>query len=158
MPGRNTLYFYICTGRDPSADEHVPLKRHFHLAVLLLLSIAFQAFAAVRIFIFKRKFRAPRIASALIENSWTKPTILMDLTTSLFIIFVFVSMFALVHIINFTPVQEFNCYPAYLYEYTLRMLMPQIFSFTVVLLHYYRNPNLRSTMKIEVLEFIAAKF
>jgi hypothetical protein len=30
LPGRNTLYFYICSGKDPTADEDTPTKSGAH--------------------------------------------------------------------------------------------------------------------------------
>ena len=75
---------------------------------------------------------------------------LTDFTTSAAICIVFVSMLSLVHVINFTPVQEFNCFPSYLYEYALRMFGPHILSFTIVALHYYRNGTMRAYIVREV--------
>ena len=155
-PGREVLYFYICTGRNPKLDEHIPLKRHFHMAVIVLISVIFQVFASIRVFFFKQKLRPSTATPAVLFQCSLNSGILMDLTTSAAIILLFMLMLALIHIINFTPAHELNCFPNYLYEYTLRMLVPEIFSLAVVFFHYYRHPSLRSTLKMELRDFISS--
>ena len=149
-PGREILYYYICTGRNPVADDHIPLKRHFHMAFIVLISAIFQVAASIRVFFFKRKLKTPSLTPAQMFQCSLNSGILMDLTTSAAIILIFFFMLSLIHIINFTPAQDFNCFPNYLYEYTLRMMIPEMFSFAVVFLHYYRHPSLRSTIRIEL--------
>ena len=150
MPGRSTLYFYICSGRSPLKDQDIPAKVGLAQQLLTVVSILLHIYVLIKIHLYNKKvtitqtFRSTFAKMSIFKNS------LSDLTTcfcttilgSVVVIFTWKA--------NQVPVKDFNCYPNYLYEYFFRMMWPIIFGFTLVLLYYFRNEKLRSTIAAEL--------
>ena len=55
MPGRYTLYFYICTGKNPLPFEKIPLKSGLHLQILSLVMFLSHIFVSLKTYNYKQK-------------------------------------------------------------------------------------------------------
>ena len=154
MPGRNTLYYYICTGKDPLDDEHIAPKTGFTQQIVTVLSIFLHIFVLIKILLYKRKVEPKPVSLGMFRNTFSIKSIfnnsLSDLTTciSITILCSVVVIFTLKA--NEIPIKDFNCYPNYLFEYFFRMIWPIVFGYFLVCLFYYRNPNLRVTLMNEL--------
>jgi heme/copper-type cytochrome/quinol oxidase subunit 2 len=143
IPGRNTLYFYICSGKNPVLDQDIPVKGNTHLKVLLLFTVVVHAVLILKIRHFKK--RAP-VSQPTNSIRLDKKLELVNFTINACLIFLCVTAFLLIDKLNQLKVIEFNCYPNYLYEYTWRFVCPHVFGITMILLHFYKHPNLRQAL------------
>jgi hypothetical protein len=146
LPGRNSIYFYICTGKFISTEEAA--KKWHHVSLLSLSAIVIQILISLRILLFKRKNRIdPNITENL--KLYEKST-MFDLTTMLCNVVVASLAIFLTWKVNSTPPKELNSFPNYLMEYFFRLVGPTFFSLALVVLHYCRNPKIMSALLTEL--------
>jgi len=154
MPGRNSVYYYICSGKNPLADQHIPAKVGVQQQGLSLLTILIHFVVLIKIRLYKKK-TAPVEKSSNFPKKLTifrsiEIDSLSDLTTCICTVVVCSVAVILTWKANQLRIQDFNCFPNYLYEYFLRMAWPNMFGLTMVFLYFYRNPKLRSTVQLEI--------
>ena len=145
-PGRNTVYYYICSGKNPAQDQNIPLKNHSYMIALFAVTGLLHVVIALWIYFYKRKTKLDHLdlADSILKN---KPSVtLSDLAINACLVTVAFAMLFIIYELNTIKVKDLNCYPNYLFEYFFRMAMPHIFSLAVVLMYYYRHPKLRSTL------------
>jgi hypothetical protein len=144
MPGRNTLYFYICSGKNPLQDQDIPIKNPNIRTFLLLFTILCHVIIILRIHFYKRKTLAEAGGQAQLPD---KKLNLADLTANAILTFLMFLIFLLVVQVNLIAVKDFNCYPSYFFEYLLRMVCPNVLGLAMVLVYLYRHPKLRSDLR-----------
>ena len=154
MPGRNTPYFYICSGRSPLKDQDIPSKIGFVQQMITVVSIVLHIFILVKIHLYNKKVTITQT----VRNTFTKMSIfnnsLSDLTTCFCSAVLCSGIAILTWTANQIPVKDFNCYPNYLYEYFFRMMWPAILGFMISFLYYYRNEKMRSMIVAELISAI----
>jgi hypothetical protein len=155
LPGRNSLYFYLCSGKDPSADLDIPAKSGCHLQALTALTIIIHVVVFVKIYCYNKKISPVPVTVIKRLNILSSLEIdsLSDITSCICSAISFSPAIVLTWKANQIPIQDFNLYPNYLYEYFMRMASPNLFGIALVYLHYHRNPKLRSTLKNELKNF-----
>jgi hypothetical protein len=150
MPGRSTLYFYICSGKSPLRDEDIPPKVGLTQQLVTIVSILLHIYILVKIHLYSKKVTV----SQSFRISFTKMSIfnnsLSDLTTCFVTVVLGLVVVIFTWQANQIPVKNFNCYPNYLFEYFLRMVGPNIFWITLVSLYYFRNDKLRHSITSEL--------
>ena len=150
MPGRSTVYFYICSGRSPLKDQDIPPKVGSTQQLVTIVSILIHIYILVKIHLYRKKVTITQS----FKTSFTRLSIsnnsLSDLTTNFCTVFLCTVVVILTWKNNQIPVKDFNCYPNYLYEYFFRMAWPIIFGISMVLLYYFRNEKLRSSILAEL--------
>jgi hypothetical protein len=144
LPGRRTLYFYICSGRNPSLDQNIPLKNFTYIIVLFLIIVILYIFIGVRIYLYKRGCAEIEAKEKNMKEN------LADFAANAAIVLMVLINVLLSYKINTIEIKDFNCYPNYLYEYFYRMISPNIFVFIVVLLHFFRHPKLTSVLRTKL--------
>jgi hypothetical protein len=55
LPGRNSLYFYVCSGKNPLRDQDVPIKNPYFSTTLILFTFLCHVTVILKIRIYKRK-------------------------------------------------------------------------------------------------------
>ena len=161
-PGRNYLYYYICSGQNPISDQQKTLKTDFVGQLVTGFSIVIHVFIYIKIKLYKKKIKSTgfNIANAQSLKKKVNDFIsvetdsLTDITTSIFSALILSLCVFMVIKSNKIPLQEFNCFPNYLYEYFFRLVWPYLMVLAIVLLHYYHNPMLRETIKREYLNVV----
>jgi len=162
MPGRNYLNFYICSGQNPFTEQQKAFKAGFMGQLIAGFSIVVHIFVFVKISLYKKKIK---VTGFNIENAQSlkkkiddfrsiETDSLTDITTSICSAAILSISAFMAIMANNTSLQDFNCFPGYLYEYFFRMVWPNLLTSIFVLLYYYRNPMLRTTVKREYLNFI----
>jgi hypothetical protein len=144
MPGRNTLYVYICSGKNPLQDQGIPIKNQTFRTILILFTILCHAIVILRIHIYKGKILADAGGQVQVQD---KKLNLADLIANAFLTILVSLIFLLIIQINSIPVKDFNCYPNYYFEYLLRMGCPNMLALAMILLYFYRNPKLWSDLR-----------
>ena len=151
MPGRNTAYFYICSGKNPLKDKDIPVKIGLVLQLVTIISILLHIYMLVKIHLYSKKvtitqtFRDTFSKMSIFNNS------LSDLTTCFCSAVLCAGVFIFTRMANEVPVKDFNCYPNYLYEYFFRMMWPNIFAFMMAFIYYFRNKKMRSMISAELM-------
>jgi hypothetical protein len=153
MPGRYTLYYYICTGKSSLADENIPLKSGLHMQTLSLVVFLSHLVVSIKLYYYRRRIVPKPVQQIRPVYSIEKES-LPDLTTSVTIVLLSSIITVMIWKMNQIKMAHFNCYPNYLYEYFFRMIGPNVFSSTLVALHFHRNPRFRSTVKNEMINFL----
>jgi hypothetical protein len=144
MPGRNTLYVYICSGKNPLQDQDTPIKNQNVRTFLILFTILCHAIIILRICVYKQKTLAEAGGQAQVQDQKLN---LSDLTANAFLIFIIFLVFLLIIRVNLTAVKDLNYYPNYYFEYLLRMVCPNILALAMVISFFYQNPKLRSDLR-----------
>ena len=157
MSGRYTIYYYICTGKNPLPDENIPIKSGLHLQILSLIVLLLHILVSLRTYFYKQKIE-PKPKQQIRPLYSTEKDSLSDLTTSVGIVLASSFVTIIIWKMNQIKMTDFNCYPNYLYEYFFRMIAPNLFSSIVVLLHFKRNPKFRATIKNEYINFFHSYF
>ena len=154
MPGRRSVYFYICSGKNPSFDQHIPHKISLQQQLQSFSTILIHFVILLKIRFYKRKLmpleNSAGLPNKLITFKNVEKDSLSDLTTSICIVIVASVAIVLTVKVNQIPIKDFNCYPNYFYEYFFRMVWPNLFGLTFVLFYFYRNAKLRSTIQLEI--------
>ena len=149
LPGKDQIYFNICTGTDPTVGANQTSDRKgFHLTVISLVMVLSHLLVALKIFLYKRK--AVNDVNPNGANNFFAKTTLTDLTTNVVPVLASSVVIFLIWMLNTIPPMELNLYPNYLYEYFFRLISPHVFSLTLVLLHYCRHPSLTRTLIAEL--------
>ena len=153
---KKILFYYICVGKVLDVDQNSPTEGG---PTLFPSSFAFTAFAhfviLFRIAVYNKKSNIINLNSTNLINSnnFSSQIVkesLSDLTTTVCTGIIYSCTTILTYFINKIPLKEFNCFPAYLYEYFLRLIWPITFIASLVILHYYRNGKLRTTLQMEL--------
>jgi len=147
--GRYTLYYYLCSGKNPLPDHDLPLKSVRDLQAISLLTFILHVVIPLRIYVFKRKV-SPANPTTSTSNATISKESLTDLVSSLVVAILFSSSSLVFTRANKIPVADFNCYPNYLLEYYIRMIWPSIFGLAAVVLIYHRNRKLLNAVKSEL--------
>ncbi len=146
LPGRYTIYFYVCTGKYISSHEAA--KRWLHVSFLSLSAIVIHTLLSLKILWYKKNNRIdPKITENL--NSYEKSTI-FDLSTSFCIVMVASLTLVLSWKVNDVHPKELNYFPNYLFEYFFRLVGPVAFNVVLAVLHYCRNPKILPALLTEL--------
>ena len=150
MPGRSSLYFYICSGRSPLKDQEILPKVGLVQQLITVVSILLHIYVLIKIHLYNKKMTIAQTVHNTFANMYIFKNSLSDLTTCFCTAILCSLVIFFTWKVNQVPVKDFNCYPNYLYEYFFRMMWPIIFGFTLVLLYYFRNEKLRSMITSEL--------
>ena len=146
MPGRNTIYHYVCTGKP--VDVSVTAKKAAHMTYLSLTAILTYILLSLRILLYKRNNKVdPRISANI--KLFEKSTI-FDLTLSACIVSVASTAIFLTWKVNSIAPVELNIYPNYLFEYFFRLAGPVFFALALAVLYYLRNPHIAPALAPEL--------
>jgi len=162
IPGRRTLYYYICSGQNPLADQHIPLKNDIVAQLVTGGTVLIHIIIFTKIKIYKQKIKVTGfniVNSQPLKKKWNdyislETDSMTDATTSICSVLTLSVSILMVFKANKVPLQEFNCFPNYLFEYFFRMVWPNVLLSIFVLLHYYRNPKLKACIKKEFLNLV----
>ena len=147
MPGKSSVYFYICTGKNPQLDRDVPLKNHTYIMVQFIATALLHTFGSIRLYLYNRK-SSLKSSGPIVGLRRSRRETLSDLSVNAGLVFVYLVTLVVIDRLNGIDTGDLNRYPNYLYEYYIRMVSPHLFSFTVVSLHYYRHPKLRAALNM----------
>ena len=150
------LFYYICVGKVLDVDQNDPTEGEPKLFPCIFAFTAIAHFVIVlRIQVYEKKYKFLNLNTTNLENSFNFSAqivkeSLSDLTTTVCNATMYLCSAFFVRFINKIPLEQFNCFPAYLYEYFIRLIWPITFISGLVMLHYYRNGKLRSTLLMEL--------
>jgi hypothetical protein len=154
--GPHTVYFYFCTGKM-SAAESPNTSVSLPLLVLTLITLTAHLVILIKIHIYKQQtnyYNGTQLSTNWFSSNNTEDS-LSDLTTTIGTAAVF-SLSALFYgQANRIPLKNYSCFPYYLIEYFIRLIWPLVLGFSMILLHYYRNKKLRSSIKSELSNFVS---
>ncbi len=140
LPGRQPIYYYLCTGTDPDIDIR-PFNKLFNIQGLCLITVVVHIVAIVRIQLFRRGKVNP--GGLQVDKSDD----LTDLTTSICLSVVFSLNFVFLWIANALPGNHYNLYPYYYFEYFFRLCWPSLFSGLMMTFYICRHKEYRLYLK-----------
>ena len=155
MSTTKMLFYHICIGEVPDVDQNgAPLLFH----ILFVITAITDFVVALRIAVYKKKSKFQNLNTSNLRKSTNFSSqivkeSLSDLTTTVCSSTIYFCTVIFMHFINKIPLMQFNCFPTYLYEYFLRLIWPITFASSLIILHYYRNSQLRSTLKMELCNY-----
>ena len=155
LPGRFTLYYYLCTGKNPINDQDIPLKSIREMHVISIFTLFVHIVIPLRIFIYKKMTVPAKPTMNFSFNSVITKESITDITSTLIVSILLASSTIIFTRANKIPLFEFNCYPNYLLEYYMRIVWPNILGLTSVVLIYYRNQKLLKAVKTKFQDYIS---
>lgn len=158
LPGRQPIYFYLCTGTDPD----IP-KRHFNklfnIQGLCVLSVLVHSTIIFKIKLYQKR-ELGRIAVGYdlnrAQSRENEKNTLTDLTTSIFTALVFSMNFIFLWIANAIPGNYYNIYPYIYFEYFFRLCWPSLFSSLMMIMYICRHNDYREYLKKHFMLFYEA--
>jgi len=119
MPGRNYLYFYICSGKNPVPEQQKAFKADFIGQLVTGFSVVIHIFIFIKISLYKKKVK---VTGFNIENAQSlkkkiddfisvETNSLTDITTSICSAAILSISAFMAWKANKTPPQDFNCFP-----------------------------------------------
>jgi hypothetical protein len=163
IPGRKTLYYYICSGENPLSDQKIPTKIEYITLSLIVFTILTHIFICIKLHFFRREMKANEFPVSAKTLSLSKKIndlihieseLMTDLTTSICSVSVLSTAILIFWPANKFQIQDYNCFPNYLYEYFFRMVWPNLLASTFIILHYCRNPGVKLTLKNQIFNYM----
>jgi hypothetical protein len=162
--GHPPLYYYTCSGQNPIVDKHIPFEIELIGLLVIGFTILTHLFISIKLHFHKKKIKPSEfgIGPTNTQPLKKKANFLMsienesisDITTSVGSAVIFSMAVFFVRQANRIQIQDYNCFPYYLYEFYFRMIWPNLLVSIVVSLQYYRNPVLRDNIKKEFLNLV----
>ncbi len=147
LPGRSSIDFHLCTGTNPLLDSN-QIKLNFPFFALYILSLILNIIIPIVIRVYQKKTNSN-------ETNQTEPKILTDLTTSFCCVALLslnVASIAGSH--NIKHPALINQFPYYIIAYLLQLIFPNINTCFMVLIYFYRNKTLRTSVTRSAIDFM----
>ncbi len=152
LPGCSTVYYYLCTGRNPVLDQHIARQEHTYVSILFIVTAILHIFIGLKIHLYKKSAISQTTKTVASKYQKSQEN-LANLAINAFLVLSLLLIVLLSGKLNRMGAKDYNCHPNYLYEYFFRMASPHLFCFFVVVLHYYRCPGLVAALKMTLNDF-----
>ena len=159
LPGKQTINFYIFSGKNPVSDTSKPSKFNLPFVIIAIVSVTVHFFVSTKIFIFKNK-----INNKVNEQNYkqNKNVFLQTLEKQSLPNFTIVSCFligfggllALLSKVSRLDPHTLNEYPNYLMIYWINLVNSLLLTALLSVLIFYRNATMRQVMAREIKQFI----
>ena len=154
---KKILFYHICVGKVPDEEQNYPTEDGpllFH--ILFAFIVHFVILFRISVYKIKSKFlnfNSSNSGNNLTFSSQIVKESLSDMTTTICTATIYFCTAIFTYFMHKIPLRQFNCFPTYLFEYFLRLIWPITFISSLVILHYCRNGKLRSTLKMELVNY-----
>ncbi len=162
LPGKQTINFYIFSGKNPASDSSKPKKYNIPFVITAIVSILVHIFVHIKIFFYKKnvnnkvneqnyqqyyKQQKNMFLKALEKQS------LPNFTNISFFLIGFVGFYFLISRVSELEPHKLNEYPNYLMVYWINLANSLLVAALLAILIFCRNETMRQVLKREVKRF-----
>ena len=153
LPGKQPNMYYVCLGEFPNKYIGLPTKPNIPEIFLFLFTVVFYAYASIQIKTYSKSQNYPNLLfqTGLVpaEQACINMQSLENIVVYIIDIWVLLSVFMVIVVLNRLNLDEIDQYPNYFWFYAMHHLVPFSATFTMMAIHYGNNMMLRKFLKTE---------
>ena len=151
LPGKNNIFWYICSAVDPRPVWKEPVKRNNQTIILFILTTVFWVFTSVRVWIYKRSTSGvalPQVAT--LQKTLDKQSLVNMATILISLLFFIPGSLVVVSLNNILQPQDLMIYPNYLLIDFMNHHLIFLWNFCSILILFIKSEHMRTAVYREL--------
>ena len=149
-PGQSTRNFFVCVGKVPDDESHLPVKKNYPINIIVALSVLVYSYAGARTLHFKYRARKQEQGHSNTNNFGMDSQTLFSFTTNGTILLLLLACLVMPIKVNKMDFIELGTYPNYIWFYAMQNFTPSSTIAMTVIIYYMKTPTLRKHVLIEL--------
>ena len=149
-PGQSTRNFFVCIGKVPNDESHLPVKKNYPINIIVALSFFVYSYAGARTLHFKYRARKQEQGTSNSNNFGMDHQTLFSFTTNGIILILLLACLLIPIKVNKMDYIELGTYPNYIWFYIMQNFTPSSTTAMTVIIYFSKTPTLRQHVLTEL--------